>query len=156
MISKKLFFRPDSNTLRYWQSQYRSVQRENPFETPIKQHITKLHNVILLPCVFSDRDYLNKTRELIKINKNQLCEALRNIGCHIIDGNTNFVLVQLPFGIDSNEVTQFLMKNNMIVMNIKESYPELTRDWLRISINTRDNNELLVKKLKQSFNNFLK
>ncbi len=110
----------------------------------------------LLPCAFSDKDYLNKTRELIKINKDQLCEDLRNIGCHVIDGNTNFILVQLPFGIDSNEVTQFLMKNNMIVRNIKKSYPELTGDWLRVSINTRDNNELLVKKLKQSFNNFLK
>ncbi len=110
----------------------------------------------LLPCAFSDRDYLNKTRELIKINKDQLCEALRNIGCHIIDGNTNFVLVRLPFEIDSNEVTQFLMENNMIVRNIKESYPELIGDWLRVSVNTKDNNDLLVKKLKQSFNNFSK
>ena len=110
----------------------------------------------LLPCAFSDKDYLSKTRKLIRINKNQLCEDLRNIGCNIIDGNTNFILVQLPFGIDSNEATKFLMKNNMIVRNIKESYPELTGDWLRISINTKDNNELLVKKLKQSFNKFLK
>ena len=110
----------------------------------------------LLPCAFSDKDYINKTRELIKINKDQLCGVLGNIGCHIIDGNTNFILVQLPFGVDSNDVTQFLLKNNMIVRNIKESYPELTGDWLRISINTWDNNELLVKKLKQSFNNFSK
>lgn len=110
----------------------------------------------LLPCAFSDKDYLNKTRELIKINKDQLCEALKNMGCHIIDGNTNFILVQLPFEIDSNEVSEFLKKNNMIVRNIKESYPELTGDWLRISVNTRNGNELLVKKIKQSFDNFSK
>ena len=110
----------------------------------------------LLPCAFLDKDYLNKTRELIKINKDELCETLRNIGCHVIDSDTNFILVQLPFGIDSNEVTKFLIKNNIIVRNIKESYPELTGDWLRISVNTRDNNELLVKKLKQSFYNFSK
>ena len=64
------------------------------------------------------------------------------------------ILVQLPFGIDSNVVTQFLLKYNIIVRNIKESYPELTGDWLRISINTKSNNEMLVRKLKQSFNNF--
>ena len=110
----------------------------------------------LLPYAFSDEDYLNKTRELIETNKNQLCEILRNMGCYIIDGDTNFILVQLPFGIDSNTVTQFLMENNMIVRNIKESYPELTGDWLRISINTKDNNKLLVRKLQQSFDNFLK
>ena len=110
----------------------------------------------LLPCIFSDKNYLNKTRELIRINKDQLIESLKNIGCHVIDGNTNFILVQLPYGIDSNEITQFLMKNNMIVRTIKESYPELTGDWLRVSINTKDNNELLVKKLKQSFDNFSK
>ena len=105
----------------------------------------------MLPCAFSDKSYLDRTRELIKINKDQLCEDLRNIGCNIIDGNTNFILVQLPFGIDSNEVTEFLMKSNVIIRNIKESYPELTGDWLRVSVNTRDNNELLVKKLEESF-----
>ena len=36
----------------------------------------------------------------------------------------------------------------MIVMNIKESYPELIVDWLRVSVNTKDNNDLLVKKIK--------
>ena len=36
----------------------------------------------------------------------------------------------------------------MIVRNIKESYPELIGDWLRVSVNTKDNNDLLVKKIK--------
>ena len=104
---------------------------------------------VLVPCAFSNKDYLDKTRKLIKINKDELCENLRNIGLNIVDANTNFILVQLPFGIDSNNVTQFLMENNMIVRNIKGSYSELTGDWLRISINTKNNNDLLVKKLKK-------
>lgn len=37
----------------------------------------------------------------------------------------------------------------MIVMNIKESYPELIGDWLRVGVNTKDNNDLLVKKIKR-------
>ena len=41
-----------------------------------------------------------------------------------------------------------LIENSMIVMNIKESYPELIGDWLRVSVNTKDNNDLLVKKIK--------
>ena len=40
------------------------------------------------------------------------------------------------------------MENSMIVMNIKESYPELIGDWLRVSVNTKDNNDQLVKKIK--------
>ena len=40
------------------------------------------------------------------------------------------------------------MENSMIVMNIKESYPELIGDWLRVSVNTKDNNDLLIKKMK--------
>jgi len=63
-----------------------------------------------------------------RINRDQLCEAFKKNGCHIIDGNSNFILVKLPFGVD------------IIVINIKESYPELTSDWLRISINTKSNN----------------
>lgn len=108
----------------------------------------------LLPCAFSDKEYLDETRELIKINREQLCEMLKEIGCHVIDGDSNFILVQLPFGIDSNVVTKFLLEYNIIVRNIKDSYPELTGDWLRISINTKNNNEMLVKKLKQSFSRF--
>lgn len=110
----------------------------------------------LLPCAFSDKEYLDETRKLIKINRDQLCGMLKEMGCHVIDGDSNFILVQLPFEIDSNVVTQFLLKYNIIVRNIKESYPELTGDWLRISINTKSNNEKLVKKLKQSFSNFSK
>lgn len=37
----------------------------------------------------------------------------------------------------------------MIVMNIKEYYPELIGDWLRVGVNTKDNNDLLVKKIKR-------
>lgn len=107
----------------------------------------------VLSCAFLDKDYLNETRELIKINRKQLCEVLRKNGCRVIDGDSNFILVQLPLGIDANEVTQFLVNNNIMVRNIKEAYPELEGDWLRISINTKNNNDLLVRKLKQSFNN---
>lgn len=110
----------------------------------------------LLPCAFSDKDYLDKTRELIRLNKDDLCKILKNIGCYIIDGDTNFILVKLPFGVDANVVTQILLENNIIVRNIKDSYPELKGDWIRISINTKKNNELLVKKLKLAFTTSLK
>ena len=128
----------------------------------------------LVPCAFSDKDYLDKTRELIKIFQDsgidlkeledeEIDQVLGEYtGGGIIFGRTggviesalrtaleNMILVQLPFGIDSNNVTQFLMENNMIVRNIKESYSELTGDWLRVSINTKNNNDLLVKKLKK-------
>ncbi len=105
----------------------------------------------IIPNAFSNKKYLEQTKVLIKKNKDSLCKSLRKIGCFVIDSNTNFILVKLPFGTDSNKITNFLSNDNIIIRNIKEAYPELDGDWIRISINSKKNNDILVKKINIFF-----
>lgn len=103
----------------------------------------------VLPLALSDKQFLDKSRRKIEINRIYLCKNLEKLGCRIINGNTNFILVELPKNIDSNKVTSLLEKDGLIVRNIKESYPLLEGNWLRISLQTKRNNKLLIKKLKK-------
>ena len=103
----------------------------------------------ILPLALSDKEHLDRSRSKIEINKLLLCKNLEKLGCKIIDGNTNFILVELPETIDSYRVTSLLEDAGLIVRNIKESYPLLKGNWIRISIQTKKNNILLIKKLKK-------
>lgn len=106
----------------------------------------------ILPLALSDEESLARSRTLIEKNRIYLCKNFEKLGCKIINGNTNFILVELPNNIDSNFVTELLEKDGLIVRNIKESYPQLEGNWLRISLQTMKNNKLLIKKLKKIMN----
>ena len=101
----------------------------------------------VLPVAFSDSKYLEETKNSIEINRKKLSQELIKLGCKIIDCKTNFILVKLPNNSTANEVTSLLLKENMIVRNLKEAYPLLEGEWIRISIQTPENNEILVKKM---------
>lgn len=103
----------------------------------------------ILPVAFADPNYLDETRKLITKNREYLCDNLQQLGCNVIDGNTNFILVKLPDNVDSTAVAKYLYQNGIEVRNIKEAYPKLKGNWIRISIQTQKNNELLVKKMQR-------
>ncbi len=103
----------------------------------------------IIPIALDDADYLSETRRLITNNREKLCDDLSKLGCSVIDGHTNFVLVRLPKNIDANAITNYLYKNGIEVRNVKESYPELSGDWIRISIQTKENNEVLIKRMNK-------
>jgi len=107
----------------------------------------------IIPISLGSEEYLNKTKKLIMLNRKKLCKDLIKLGCFIIDGNTNFILVKLPENIDANSLTEYLYNNGIEVRNIKESYPQLSGDWIRISINTKSNNKILVKTIDSYINN---
>lgn len=106
----------------------------------------------ILPVAFEDPNYLDKTRKLITKNRDYLCENLQRLGCSVVNGNTNFILVNLSDDIDAMDITKYLYQNGMEVRNIKEAYPKLKGNWIRISIQTQENNELLVKKMQRYIN----
>lgn len=103
----------------------------------------------MLTIALSDKEYLNKTRSLIETNRKWLCKKLKELKCKVIDCNTNFILVELPTNIDSTKTTKLLEKDNLIVRDIKEFYPLLKGNWLRISIQKPKYNKLLIKKIKK-------
>lgn len=103
----------------------------------------------VLPVALSDKVLLEETRGKIAENRRRLCEYIELAGDYTtIEGLTNFILVQLPNGIEANKLTNYLMQNNMVVRNINEAYPLLSGEWIRISINTDENNKILVNEIE--------
>ena len=103
----------------------------------------------VLPVALSNKKYANDSIIKIKENREYLINELRKIGCNIIDGNTNFILVEFPKAYDTNNLAEYLQNKNIYVRNIKEAYPKLIGNWLRISINTIENNKILIKEIKK-------
>ena len=103
----------------------------------------------VIPVALENTEYLNETRKKIAVNRQNLCESFEQLGDYkIIEGVTNFILVKLPDEFNATKLTEYLMKNNMIVRNINEAYPLLSGEWIRVSINTETNNKKLIKKIE--------
>ena len=96
----------------------------------------------VLPVALSNKEYTKETVSKIKENKIFLIEQLKKINCKVIDGNTNFILVEIPNQYDTNDLTKFLENKNIYIRNIKEAYPKLIGNWIRLSINTIENNKI--------------
>ncbi len=107
----------------------------------------------LIPNILNNKDYLNKTKKKIYENKQTMCDYLRQIECKVIESNTNFILIQLPKSIDANKLTGYLLEKGLEVRNIKEAYPILSGDWIRISIHKPKYNKILVKTITNYINN---
>lgn len=106
----------------------------------------------VLPIALSNKVYIRETIKKIKNNREFLKNELTKMNCKVIDGNTNFLLVEFPKLYNSNDISEYLEKKNIYVRNIKEAYPKLIGNWIRISINTFENNKILLKELKNYMN----
>ena len=105
-----------------------------------------------LPVALSNKRAVQESLIKIKKNKDILINDLKEMNCRIIDRNTNFILVEFKKN-DVNDISEYLKTKNIRVANIKEIYPKLVGNWLRISINTFENNKLLIDELKKFMEN---
>lgn len=104
----------------------------------------------VIPIALSDKAFLDESREKIEKNKELLCSYFKNVGDYeIISGLANFILVKLPKGFSSTKLTNYLIKNNIIIRNIKDFYPSLDGEWIRISVSTENNNKKLIKLIEE-------
>ena len=108
------------------------------------------NNILLeevLPTAFSDPKYIEHTKSKIMCNGDELVRNLRVLGYKVITNKTNFILVKINDRNDLDEIINYLTLRGLFVRNTKDSYPELNGNWLRITINSKNNNKKLVKAL---------
>jgi histidinol-phosphate/aromatic aminotransferase/cobyric acid decarboxylase-like protein len=118
-------------------------------ETIVPYSVGKIVEEII-PIALKDIDYLEKTKKQINKSKLKLCNNLSKLDEHFtISGNTCFILLKLPDKVDATKLTEYLNEKNMIVRNIKDSYPLLSGEWIRISVNKPKENNELVKEIKK-------
>lgn len=58
--------------------------------------------------------------------------------------NSSFVLINLRERINSVDLTNYLRKNNILISNL-DSYPDLAKNWIRISAGTKSDMKKLLK-----------
>ncbi|KGG80123.1 histidinol-phosphate aminotransferase [Caloranaerobacter azorensis H53214] len=87
-----------------------------------------------------DEDFIKKTYELNKQEKEYLYKEFKNLGLEYAPSETNHIFVNVKR--DANEVFIELQKRGMIIRPIKDT-------WVRITIGTPEQNELLIKLLKE-------
>lgn len=91
-----------------------------------------------------DQDYKNACAEKVKRSREKLAIALKQLGFEVWDSYTNFLLTQPP--TNAQEIYEALKARGILVRYFNQ--PQLD-DKLRISIGTREQNELLVAALSE-------
>ncbi|KPU26525.1 histidinol-phosphate aminotransferase [Caloranaerobacter sp. TR13] len=102
-------------------------------------NVNKLAQVAALAAL-EDEDFIKKSYELNKQGKEYLYKEFENLGLEYAPSETNHIFVNVKR--DTNEVFIELQKKGMIIRPIKDT-------WVRITIGTPEQNELLIKLLKE-------
>ncbi|WP_427340389.1 histidinol-phosphate transaminase [Caloranaerobacter sp. DY30410] len=102
-------------------------------------NVNKLAQVAAIAAL-EDEDFIKKSYELNKQGKEYLYKEFKNLGLEYAPSETNHIFVNVKR--DANEVFIELQKRGMIIRPIKDT-------WVRITIGTPEQNELLIKLLKE-------
>lgn len=92
-----------------------------------------------------DEEYIEEVVEKIAQEKAFLDKGLLALGAQTSRTDTNFVLAD--FGEECNKIYQTLHKRDVLVTNLSD-YP-LLKGYLRITVGSRDDNEILLEELRE-------
>jgi histidinol-phosphate aminotransferase len=93
----------------------------------------------------ADRDYKIANAEKIKVSREKLAISFKELGFQVWPSQTNFLLVRSPQG-DAERIYQTLKVRGILIRYFNQ--PRLT-DKLRITVGTEEQNQIVVKTLKE-------
>ena len=92
----------------------------------------------------SDRDFVNQTKKLVREGKRYLEQALKRLGLEFVPSAANFILIDLKE--DGLKVSRELLKRGVIVRDMCQYG---LRDFIRVTVGLRKENEKFIKELKR-------
>ena len=96
---------------------------------------------------FEDQDYAKRIWDQIRLERQRVSEALRNLGYRVPESQTNFVLAQHAAQQNLASTYEELRRQKVLVRYFDTSR---LRDRLRITIGTTDQNSILLEKLARA------
>jgi len=113
--------------------------------------ISEVAGTWLLDTHSADSSFLERSRELIRVEQEWLLKRLSLIrGFEPIPSDTCFILIKIrDFGMDSNEITQHMLEQGIIIRDC-ESFKGLGKDYIRVAIRKRDENQKLIDAFSRS------
>lgn len=91
-----------------------------------------------------ETDYLNKTRLLIRQNREYLMKSLRKLDFEVFDSRANYIL----FRSENNSLKKELEKYGILIRSC-DNYVGLDNTYFRIAVKSQEDNEYLVACLEK-------
>lgn len=99
----------------------------------------------------ADPTFLERSRQLVRVEREWLTQRLSQIrGFKPIPSDANFILIKIrDFGMDSKDITQRMLDQGILIRDC-ESFKELGRDYIRVAVKTRKENQKLIDAFSMS------
>lgn len=103
---------------------------------------------ILIQYIIDDlgKEYFKINRKKFEDNFSMFLKLLDNKFIDkTINKNVSFILIKFKEHINTEELIEYLKKNNFLIADISAMYLELEKNWVRISIGKKNNLKTLAK-----------
>lgn len=94
-----------------------------------------------------EREYVQKTREAVRIGREFLKNSLEALGCTVYDSRANYIFFKAGNGAGLQD---YLKKTRILIRSCAD-YRGLTPDFYRAAVRLRAENELLVGAMRNYF-----
>lgn len=92
-----------------------------------------------------DREYFERTRRQIMEDRDKAIDALRKLGCEVLDSQANFFFMKYP-SIEGKELYSELKKRGILVRHFDKARIE---DYIRITVGTAAQMKILTENMEQ-------
>jgi len=96
-----------------------------------------------------DKEFLNKTRKMVKLGKNYYYKELKKAGIKFLSSNANFIAINTA-PLKGKSVTDKLMQKGIITRECS-AFGKGGENLVRITIGTKEQNKRVMKELKDIF-----
>ena len=92
-----------------------------------------------------DHDYPVQAREQNRRARERFSVALSALGCRVLPGAANFLLLRIPAGANASQIRSSLLREHAILVRECDSFAGLeTGCYLRVAVRGEDDNQRLV------------
>lgn len=88
-------------------------------------------------------EYITRLSQMVKRERGFLFEGLTGLGLTVIPGEANYLLFRGPEDLEDR------MRHEGILIRDCSNYPGLGGGWFRTAVRTREDNEILLEKIKK-------
>lgn len=99
-------------------------------------------------CAALSRDFINKTKEYIKAQREFLINSLSDIGLKVFLSQANYILIRSDKNIINGNLADEALKHGVIIRKCS-NFRGLSSSFFRIAVRTEEENETLVEVLKK-------
>ena len=105
---------------------------------------------VIFPICLRDKEFVKYTRKNISKLVKELSDDLRQFDwLEVKESKTNFVMCKIKDRITAVELANKLQEDKIYIRELTTSYPEVNGEYIRISVNKRELNKLLIETIKQ-------